>query len=149
MRGASENTEVITHLTAICRYGCYNAPAPPRRLQDIPAEIRAGGQWRHLFPHRAGIHPHAFAGLVAGTEGNFLQQPFQHGRQAAGADVVLSSHPFLDDSWDKAKLANSEQAGAVSPWVATPDAVQRYYASSVEAVLAIQANEALKAAKAQ
>jgi metallo-beta-lactamase class B len=63
----------------------------------------------------------------------------------AGADVVISSHPFLDDAWDKAKLVN-ETKPKVSPWVATKDAVLRYYASCVELVYAIEAFDRLKAA---
>jgi metallo-beta-lactamase class B len=66
---------------------------------------------------------------------------------AAGADVVITCHPFLDDSWDKAKLVNEGKPGRTSPWVAGPDAVLRYYASTIEAVYAIEANERLKAAQ--
>lgn len=66
---------------------------------------------------------------------------------AAGADVVISCHPFLDDSWDKAKLVNEGKAGRVSPWVATKDAVLRYYVSSIELVYAIEAYDQWKSSK--
>jgi metallo-beta-lactamase class B len=65
----------------------------------------------------------------------------------AGADVLVTCHPFLDDAWDKAKLVNEGKAGKTSPWVAGQDAVLRYYASTIEAVYAIDANERLKAAQ--
>lgn len=66
---------------------------------------------------------------------------------AAGADAVISSHPFLDDSWDKAKLVNEGKAGNVSPWVVGKDAVLRYYAATMEATMAIEAHDQLKKAQ--
>ncbi len=66
---------------------------------------------------------------------------------AAGADAVISSHPFLDDSWDRAKLVNEGKAGNASPWVVGKDAVLRYYASSIEAAYAIEAHYRLKSAQ--
>lgn len=63
---------------------------------------------------------------------------------AAGADVVVSSHPFLDDAWVKAKLVNEGKAGKTSPWVADKDAVLRYYAATIEAVYAIEAYDRSK-----
>ncbi len=63
---------------------------------------------------------------------------------AAGADVLVTCHPFLDDSWDKARLVNEGKAGKTSPWVSGSDAVLRYYAATIEAVYAIEAYEHLK-----
>jgi metallo-beta-lactamase class B len=65
---------------------------------------------------------------------------------AAGADAVITCHPFLDDAWDKAKLVNEGKAGKTSPWVVGKDAVLRYYASTIEAVYAIEAFDRLKSA---
>ncbi len=66
---------------------------------------------------------------------------------AAGADVVVSSHPFLDDAWDKARLVNEGKASKTSPWVVGKDAVLRYYAATIEAVFAIEAHDRLKKAQ--
>lgn len=66
---------------------------------------------------------------------------------AAGADAVISSHPFLDDAWDKAKLVNEGKAGKISPWVVGKDAVLRYYAATMEAVFAVEAYDRLKTAQ--
>ena len=87
--------------------------------------------------------PEARAG--AATLRNSLER-FAKLSLAAGADVLVTSHPFLDDAWDKAELVDTGKAGAVSPWVATPDAVLRYYAATIEAVSAIEAYDRLKAA---
>jgi metallo-beta-lactamase class B len=66
---------------------------------------------------------------------------------AANADVVIASHPFLDDSLEKAARRAAVKTGP-SPWVATRDGVLRYYVSSIEAVHAIEAYDRLKLAPA-
>ena len=73
-------------------------------------------------------------------------QKFARLSLAAGADALVTCHPFLDDSWDKAKRVNEGKARGASPWIAGTDAVLRYYAATIEAVYAIEANERLKAA---
>mgnify|MGYP000662099938 CR=1 FL=1 len=67
--------------------------------------------------------------------------------EAAGADVVISSHPFNDDAWNRAKLVADGKAGAVSPWVTSKAGVQGYYASTIETAFAIEAADRLKTAK--
>jgi metallo-beta-lactamase class B len=102
--------------------------------------------------------PHVIS-FIGGTGLNAVKEPSKGGGQvmrdslekfakvslAAGADVVISSHPFLDDAWEKAKLVNDGKAGKTSPWVADQDAVLRYYAATIEAVRAIEADDRLKA----
>ena len=73
-------------------------------------------------------------------------EKFARASAAAGADALVTCHPFLDDSWDKAKLVNEGKARGASPWIAGSDGVLRYYAATIEAVYAIEANERLKAA---
>ena len=104
--------------------------------------------------------PHVIS-FVGGTGMNQIKDPSKGGgkilrdslakfakvSKAAGADVLISSHPFNDDAWDKAKLIVDGKAGAVSPFVATKDGVQRYYASAIEAALAIEAWDAAKPAQ--
>ena len=104
--------------------------------------------------------PHVIS-FIGGTGLNQMKDPSKGGgkiirdslarfarvSQAAGADVLISSHPFNDDAWDKAKIINDGKAGAVSPFVDSKDAVQRYYASAIEGVLAIEAWDALKPAQ--
>jgi metallo-beta-lactamase class B len=104
--------------------------------------------------------PHVIS-FVGGTGLNQVKEPSKGGGKilrdslekfakaslAAGADVVLTSHPFLDDALAKAKLVNDGKAGKVSPWVVGPDAMLRYYAASIEAVYAIEADDRSKAAK--
>jgi metallo-beta-lactamase class B len=104
--------------------------------------------------------PHVIS-FVGGTGLNAVKSPSQGGGKilrdsllkfskvsvAAGADVVIASHPFLDDSWEKAKLVADGKAGRVSPWVSTKDAVHRYYVSSIQAVHAIEASDRLKSAQ--
>ena len=52
----------------------------------------------------------------------------------AHADVLVSCHPFMDDSWEKAKLVLDHKGGLASPWVAGVEPVSRYYAATIEAV---------------
>ena len=65
----------------------------------------------------------------------------------AGADVVISSHPFNDDAYEKAKLITDGKAKTASPFVSTPEAVLRYYTSMVEAVYALEAFDRMKLSK--
>jgi hypothetical protein len=67
----------------------------------------------------------------------------------AGADAVIASHPFLDDSWEKASLVNEGKAGAASPWVSGTGPVLRYYAATIEAVQAIEAHDRLKLSQSE
>jgi metallo-beta-lactamase class B len=104
--------------------------------------------------------PHVIS-FIGGTGLNSVQNPSQGGGQvlreslqkfakislAAGADVVISSHPFLDDSWEKARLVNDGKAGKVNPWICGQDAMLRYYAATAEAVYAIEAYDRLKPAQ--
>jgi metallo-beta-lactamase class B len=101
--------------------------------------------------------PHVIS-FIGGTGLNAVNNPSQGGGQilreslakfakislAAGADAVISSHPFLDDSWEKAKLVNDGKAGKSSPWICGQDAMLRYYAATTEAVYAIEAYDRLK-----
>jgi metallo-beta-lactamase class B len=96
--------------------------------------------------------------FIGGTGLNTVKEPSRDGGRIlresldkfaklsldAGADVVIASHPFLDDSWVKAKLVNDGDAGKTRPWVAGSDAVLRYYAATIEAVYAIEAHDRLK-----
>ena len=66
---------------------------------------------------------------------------------AAGADSLISCHPFLDDSWEKAKLVQDGKAGNASPWIVGKDAVLRYYAATIEAVNATETYYGLQLAK--
>jgi metallo-beta-lactamase class B len=65
----------------------------------------------------------------------------------AHADVVISCHGFMDDSWEKAKAVLDGKVGSVNPWVVGSDAVLRYYAATVEAVEAIETYSALNPPK--
>ena len=101
--------------------------------------------------------PHVIS-FIGGTGLNTVKEPSKGGGEilrdslekfakvsfAAGADVVVASHPFLDDTWEKAKLVNEGKAGKTSPWVSSKDAVLRYYAASIEAVYAIEAYDRMK-----
>jgi metallo-beta-lactamase class B len=103
--------------------------------------------------------PHVIS-FIGGTGLNMVKNPSKGGGKilrdslekfaklslAAGADVVITSHPFLDDSWDKAQLVNEGKAAKTSPWVCGQDAMLRYYASAIEAVYAIEAYDRLQAA---
>jgi metallo-beta-lactamase class B len=102
--------------------------------------------------------PHVIS-FIGGTGLNAVKEPSKGGGRilrdslekfakvsiAAGADVIVCSHPFLDDAWEKAALVNSGKAGKTSPWVAGQDAVLRYYAATIEAVYAIEAYDRMKA----
>jgi metallo-beta-lactamase class B len=104
--------------------------------------------------------PHVIS-FIGGTGLNQVKEPSKGGGKimrdsltkfakvslAAGADVVIASHPFLDDAWDRAKLVNEGKAGNTSPWVVGKDAVLRYYASTIEAMYAIEAHDRLKTAQ--
>jgi len=106
--------------------------------------------------------PHVIS-FIGGTGLNAVKNPSQGGGQvlrqslakfakislAAGADVVISSHPFLDDSWEKARLVNEGKAPNSSPWVCGQDAMLRYYAATAEAVYAIEAYDRLQLTRAQ
>jgi metallo-beta-lactamase class B len=70
-------------------------------------------------------------------------QTFARASLAANADVLITSHPFLDDAWDKAKLSNGSPGGP-NPWVSSKDAVLRYYASAIEAAYAIEAYDRVR-----
>jgi metallo-beta-lactamase class B len=104
--------------------------------------------------------PHVIS-FIGGTGLNAVKEPSKGGGKilrdslekfakvslAAGADVVVASHPFLDDAWIKAKLVNEGKAGKTNPWVADKDAVLRYYAATIEAVYAIEAYDVLQGAQ--
>lgn len=104
--------------------------------------------------------PHVIS-FIGGTGLNQVKEPSKGGGRilrdslekfakvsaAAGADVLLCSHPFLDDAWLKARLVNEGKAGKTNPWVSGSDAVLRYYAASIEAVYAIEAYDRIKAAQ--
>jgi metallo-beta-lactamase class B len=104
--------------------------------------------------------PHVIS-FIGGTGLNQVKEPSKGGGKIlrdsltkfaqvsvdAGADAVISSHPFLDDSWLKAAQVNEGKAGNTSPWVSGKDAVLRYYASAIEAVFAIEAHDRLRAAQ--
>ena len=57
----------------------------------------------------------------------------------AKADVLISCHPFMDDSWDKARAVANHTSGSTSPWVVGVGPVLRYYAATAEAVDAAEA----------
>jgi metallo-beta-lactamase class B len=102
--------------------------------------------------------PHVIS-FIGGTGLNLVKDPSRGGGKilrdslerfakvslVAGADVLIASHPFLDDSWLKAKLVNEGKAGRTNPWVASTDAVLRYYAATIEAVYAIETYDQSKA----
>jgi metallo-beta-lactamase class B len=110
-----------------------------------------------LFPVTDRGRAHVIS-FIGGTGLNMVKEPSKGGGKvlrdsllkfaklsySAGADVLICSHPFLDDSWLKAKLINDGKAAKTSPWVASQDAVIRYYAATIEAVQAIEANDRLK-----
>ena len=113
-----------------------------------------------IIPVTDNGQPHVIS-FIGGTGLNAVKEPSKGGGRlmrdslekfakvslAAGADVVVASHPFLDDAWEKAKLVNEGKAGRTSPWVADKDAVLRYYAATIEAIYAVEANDRLKAAQ--
>ena len=113
-----------------------------------------------LIPVTDKGRPHLIS-FVGGTGLNRVADPAQGGAKlledsmlrfakigrAAGADVLISSHPFNDDAWDKAKQINDGKAGRVNPFVSTPDAVLHYYAALIESVRAVEASDALKGTK--
>ncbi len=104
--------------------------------------------------------PHVIS-FIGGTGLNHVKEPSKGGGKimrdsldkfakvslASGADVVLASHPFLDDAWEKAKLVNEGKAGKTSPWVVGKDAMLRYYTATIEAIYALEAHDRSKAAQ--
>ena len=56
----------------------------------------------------------------------------------AGADTIMSNHPFTDDAWNKANLVRTRKARGGSPWVVGKDATLRFYVAFAEAVNAVE-----------
>jgi metallo-beta-lactamase class B len=61
----------------------------------------------------------------------------------SGADVILADHPFNDGSYAKVKALREGKTQGHNPWVATKDAVLRYYVATIEAVSAVEENNRL------
>ena len=57
----------------------------------------------------------------------------------AGADVLMTNHPFMDNSVENAAKLRAQKGAAPSPWVVGKDAVLRYYAAYIEVVNALEA----------
>jgi metallo-beta-lactamase class B len=57
----------------------------------------------------------------------------------AGADAIVSNHPFTDDAWNKARRVRERKARGPSPWVVGKDATLRFYVAMAEAVNAVEA----------
>ncbi len=57
----------------------------------------------------------------------------------AGADVILSNHPFTDGAYDKVAAQRAGRPGSTQPWVAGRDAVLRFYVSAIEILDAVEA----------
>ena len=57
----------------------------------------------------------------------------------AGADVILSNHPFTDGAYAKVAAQRAGKPGSTQPWVAGRDAVLRFYVAFIEMVNAVEA----------
>lgn len=58
----------------------------------------------------------------------------------AGADVILSNHPFTDGAYQKVAAQRAGRPGSTQPWVAGRDAVLRFYVSAIEGLDAVEAS---------
>src|SRR5690606_1463076 len=75
-------------------------PRRQRKLQNVTAQVAVAGQPLELAAHVLAVDHHFLPRHVGGLKRHVLQQPFHHGVQPPGADVLGFPVDFLGDGRD-------------------------------------------------
>ncbi len=119
-------------------------------MMSTPRRVNGGG-FSYMFRVTDNGVPHMFStygntNIVGELEDKYLYREsvanFVDYTEAAGADVIISDHPFVDGSLTRMLELNERQDGEPHPFVVGQDYVQRFNAILDQcAVVAIARHE--------